>query len=284
MAITNFIPELWSAAVLVPYADALVAGQPSVSNTDYEGEIKAQGDTVRITSISAPSIRAYNKAADITVDDVNDAGQTLEIDQGDYFAFRVNDVDEVQAAGKFDGIAVQEAGRGLALEADAFLLDRMVNGAGSVNATPVDISVDGAAYNTLKSLRLALNKASAPLAGRFVIVSAEFADALLDDPRFVEADKAGTDEGLRNGLVGRALGMDILETNAAPTILDGDDDVIGSQVIAGVPGATTRASQILQTEAIRSEHRFADIVRGLHVYGGRVIRPAGLAVQAVGHA
>ena len=79
MAITNFIPELWSAAVKMPFEKALVFGQPTVANRDYEGTIKQQGDTVNVTTISDPTIKTYDKGSDIEIEDVSDANIKLVI-------------------------------------------------------------------------------------------------------------------------------------------------------------------------------------------------------------
>ena len=287
MAITNFIPELWSAAVQLPFEKALVFGQPSVVNRDYEGQIKQQGDTVNITTIGDPTIKAYDKNADIEVEDLSDGTIKLVIDQGDYFAFRVNDVDKVQAAGDFQGPATQRAGYGLKDKVDRYIAGFAALAAGSggpitanrlgnvsvVNGTGTGKPGAGqtSAWNVLVDLNQKLNEQSVPTDGRYVIVSPSFYSALLMDPRFTRVDASGTSEGLRNALVGRALGFDVLMSNN--TVSASSRNLI----VAGVPGALSFASQIVETEALRSEKRFADIIRGLHVYGAKITRPEGIA-------
>lgn len=287
MAITNFIPELWSAAVQLPFEKALVFGQPSVVNRDYEGQIKQQGDTVNITTIGDPTIKAYDKNADIEVEDLSDGTIKLVIDQGDYFAFRVNDVDKVQAAGDFQGPATQRAGYGLKDKVDRYIAGFAALAAGSggpitanrlgnvsvVNGTGTGKPGAGqtSAWNVLVDLNQKLNEQSVPTDGRYVIVSPSFYSALLMDPRFTRVDASGTSEGLRNGIVGRALGFDVLMSNN--TVSASSRNLI----VAGVPGALSFASQIVETEALRSEKRFADIIRGLHVYGAKITRPEGIA-------
>lgn len=287
MAITNFIPELWSAAVQLPFEKALVFGQPSVVNRDYEGEIKQQGDTVNITTIGDPTIKTYDKTVDIEVEDLSDGTIKLLIDQGDYFAFRVNDVDKVQAAGDFQGPATQRAGYGLKDKVDRYIAgfaNLAVGSGGPITANRLgNVSVvngtgtgkPGAgqttAWNVLVDLNQKLNEQSVPTDGRYVIVSPSFYSALLMDPRFTRVDASGTSEGLRNGIVGRALGFDVLMSNN--TVSASSRNLI----VAGVPGALSFASQIVETEALRSEKRFADIIRGLHVYGAKITRPEGIA-------
>ena len=120
-----------------------------------------------------------------------------------------------------------------------------------------------------------LNRKSVPTTGRYVVVGPDTYSALLMDPRFTRVDASGTDETLRNGIVGRAVGFDVLVSNNAPV-------VSGREVaIAGVPDAFTFASQLVETEALRDPAHFGDIVRGLNVYGASVTRPEGVATAEV---
>lgn len=287
MAITNFIPKLWNSAIQLPYEKALVFGQPSVVNRNYEGTIRQQGDTVNITTIGDPTIKAYDKGADIEVEDLTDGTLKLVIDQGDYFAFRVNDVDAVQAAGDFRSPATQRAAYGLKDKVDTYiasLFNLSAANGGPIAANRLgDVSVingtgtgkpgtgQTTAWNVLVGLQERLNKQNVPTDGRYAIVPPEFLSALLQDPRFTRVDASGTSDGLRNGIVGRAAGFDILMSNNVPTASS------RSLITAGVPGALTFASQLTETEAMRSQGRFADIVRGLNIYGAKITRPEGLA-------
>lgn len=102
MAITNFIPEVWSAAILEALRAKLVF--PSLCNRDYEGDIREAGDTVHITGYDDVTVRKYVRGQAITVDDVNDKeAAVLEINQSDYFAFKVNDLDKAQAKADMTG-------------------------------------------------------------------------------------------------------------------------------------------------------------------------------------
>lgn len=287
MAITNFIPELWAAAVQLPFEKALVFGQPSVVNTKYEGEIKRQGDTVNITTISDPTIRTYDKDADITIEDVTDGTLQLLIDQGDYFAFRVNDIDAVQAAGDFEGPATQRAGFGLKDKVDGFIASLFNVAAASggpaaanrlgnvsvINGTGTGKPGAGqtTAWNVLVDLSNRLNKQNVPSDGRYAIIDPDFLSSLMHDPRFSRVDASGSSETLRNGIVGRAAGFDILVSNNTVKASS------RSLVVAGIPDALTFANQLTQVEAMRSQGRFADIIRGLNVYGAKITRPDAIA-------
>jgi hypothetical protein len=291
MAITNFVSELWAAAVQLPFEKALVFGQPTVANRKYEGQIKQQGDAVNITSVAAPTIRTYDKTADITVEDVTDGTLKLVIDQGDYFAFRVNDIDKVQAAGDFAGPATMQAGTGLRDKVDRFIASLIEGGAASGNKVGrVKVVVGGTGkagagqslpFEVLIRLNEKLNKQSVPSDGRYVVIPPEFLSGLLYDPRFTRVDASGSSEGLRNGIVGRALGFDVLVSNNVPTVGGGGANKDDLVIAAGVPDALTFANQLVEVEALREQARFADMVRGLNVYGAKVTRPEGLATATV---
>lgn len=276
MAITNFIPELWSAAVQVPFERSLVYAQGSVVNRKYEGQISQMGDTVHVTSIADPTIRAYDRTTDLTTEDLDDSSTSLVIDQGAYFSFRVNDVDRVQAAGDFQGPATQRAGYRLKDGLDRYVAGLYTEAENQLGAVEVAKGALGGAYDVLVELSVALTQADCPTDGRYVVVPPEFHGVLQRDDRFVRVDASGTDQTLRNGIVGRAAGFDILLSNNAPTAEGGE-----RVVMAGIPDAISVAEQITQTEALRAQNRFADIVRGLHVYGAQVFEPAGLATALV---
>lgn len=278
MAITNFVPELWSAAVQVPFERSLVYAQGSVVNRKYEGQITQMGDTVHVTSIADPTIRTYDKTTDLTTEDLDDTSTSLVIDQGNYFSFRVNDVDKVQAAGDFQGPATARAGYRLKDGLDTFVGGLYTAAAAANQLGVIEVAKDqsGTAYDILVELSVKLTQADAPTDGRYVVVPPEFHGVLQRDDRFVRVDASGTDNTLRNGTVGRAAGFDILLSNNAPTTAEGE-----RVVQAGIPDAISVAEQITQTEALRAQARFADIVRGLHVFGAQVFEPTGLATALV---
>lgn len=228
MTIANFIPELWSAAVQVPREAALVYAQSTCVNRDYEGQIRQQGDTVHVTSIADVSVRTYDKTTDLTVDDLADSSDELLIDQGDYFNFRVNDIDRVQAAGDFQSPATRSAGYKMAAQIDSFISGRMAAGVDAANRLGVKTITSAAAddaYNLLVDLGTALTEASIPATGRFAVVPPKFYGVLQKSKMFTDAGASGSADTLRNGQVGRAAGFDVLQSNVAPsavrTIADG---------------------------------------------------------------
>jgi hypothetical protein len=277
MAITKFQPEIWSPAILVALRDSLVYG--GLLNRDYEGNISAAGDTVRIIDFGAPATRSYTKNTDISWDLLSDNDRTLVVDQADYFAFTVDDIDRRQALPGFVAQATSDAAHALAQDVDSYLSALLVAGAsndlGEVSVADADEVYD----EVFLPMRTALNRANCPKAGRWVVVSPEISAYVLADPRFIDAS-AAADSGmaLKEGALGRIAGFDVMESNTVPygTTVSTDIDVL-----AGHRMAATFADQIAETEALRLENQFGDGIRGLHLYGAKVVRGGCLATARV---
>ncbi|MFJ9101301.1 P22 phage major capsid protein family protein [Streptomyces sp. NPDC102405] len=282
MSVALFKREVWSAQILASLDNTLVYAQPQVVNRDYEGEITSQGQSVRIVTVGDPSVFSYKSGDTINYEDIDTAGTDLLIDQGDAFAFKLDDVDKAQVAVSPMQATTLKAAQKLADKADAFVASLYTgvapsNVVGTTGAPITLLATPTDAWDkVLIPLRTKLNRANVPTQGRYVIVSPEFTGALLRDDRFDRVDASGSSEGLRNGMVGRAAGFDVLESNVTP-VPTGSVQVIQ----AGYPGAITYADQILETEALRLESTIADAVRGLHVYGSKLLRPEGIAVAYV---
>lgn len=291
MAVDSFIPELWSAKLSSKFEQALVYTQPSVANRDYEGEIKQKGDTVHIGSISDPGVREYDATTEITFDDIETTDQQLVIDQADYFAFKVNDVDKVQAAGDLKSPALDRAAYKMRAKADLHAANLLKAGAhadskvGRVKVVSggTQMAGDGqtTAYDLLVELGLRLDNKDVPEEGRYVVVDPGFIAAVAKDDRFIRVDASGSSDVLRNGVIYRAAGFDILKTTAVPTVGGAGADKNDKVIIAGTPGAFTFAAQITKTEAGRVEKGFDDFVKGLNVYGAKVTLPEGIATATV---
>ena len=275
MAVTTFIPELWSARLLYALEKSHVA--TNLVNRNYEGVIANQGDTVHINSIGAITVKDYTKNTDIAAPDaLTTTDQSLVIDQCKYFNFQVDDVDKVQAAGDLIDTAMGRAAYALADVSDAFLLKTIANGVASANkigakATLTALTASNV-YENIVKMRTLLDKSNVPTTGRTIVVPPEVYALLLLDDRFA---KSGSDSGqnaLLNGMVGRVAGFDVFMSN---NCVSGADGGSGSNtayfvITAQVAAATTYAEQIIKTEGYRMESRFADGVKGLHVYGAKV--------------
>ncbi|MFJ3597906.1 P22 coat protein - protein 5 domain protein [Streptomyces sp. NPDC090126] len=283
MSVRNFVPEIWASRLLVAVRKNLIYAGPTVVNRDYEGEISEAGDTVRITSVSRPAVGNYVPGSTVITPEKLTTGQrTLLVDQSKYWAFSIDDVDKRQAKGGLVPQAMSEAAYSLADTVDQYVagLYTQIQAANFLNAqgSPIDTyTTPTDAYDkVLVPLRTRLTKANVPKAGRYVIVSAEFYASLLLDSRFIKVNESGTEAGLRNGMVGRAAGFDIYESNNIPNPT-GDTQV----VTAGTNAAITFAEQINKTEAYRPESSFSDAVKGLALYGAKVVRPDHLAAAFI---
>lgn len=279
MSITNFVPELWSPEILVNLRESLVYGR--LCNRDYEGEIQQAGDTVHITSFGRPTISTYNKYGTLTYEQLTDDTRALSIDQAKSFSFAVDDVDRRQAIGDFIGTASSDAAFGLAETADIYLAGVMkaaVDGTtNDIGAVSDSLSTNNFYGDVLVEMRTRLTRSKCPQQGRWVVLPPEVLADVLQDSRFINA-QAAADAGmaLHEGAVGRIAGFDVLESINVPTDTTGVYDVIG-----GHPLACTFADQILETEALRLIDFFGDGIRGLHVYGSKVVRPECLAMASV---
>lgn len=275
MAITNFIPEVWSAQLLSSLKKSLIFGSPQVVNRNYEGEIAAAGDTVRITSISRPTVAAYTKnSTTITPENLTDAERSLVIDQSYYFAFEVDDIDlrQAKSGGALMSEAADEAAYSLADTADQYIAG-LFSGVDSANAiSTTSITTAALAKTGLVNLAKKLNEANVPQAGRFVILPPWYVALLVDGSVFGQVDASGSSEGLREGFVTRAFGFNVFMSNNV-TNTTGDD----YRICAGTPAAITFAEQIAKVEAYRPENAFSDALKGLHLYGAKLVRPTGVA-------
>lgn len=277
MSIIRFKPQIWAAVLLSKLEKSLVYGQPNVVNRDYEGEITAGGDSVKITSVSDPTIADYVPGSTvISPENLTDAQRTLVIDQSKYFAFQIDDVDKRQAAGNIMTNVMERAAYKLKDAADQFIasLYTGVTSANNLGTISVTTAAPTDAYSKiLVPLKVALDDSDVPTDGRYVVIPPWLHGRLLLDDRFIKTNEAGTDTGLRNGMVGRAAGFDVLLSNNAP-LVTGDDYA----VLAGTPMAISYAEQINSTEAYRPQSSFSDAVKGLHLYGAKVVYPDALAV------
>lgn len=282
MSINNFIPAVWSAQLLTALRKNLVYA--NLCNRDYEGEISAYGDQVKINSLGDVTVGTYTKNTDMAAaETLTDAQRILLIDQAKYFNFQIDDVDKAQQKPKVMQEAMTNAAYALADKADQYVAGlyteiSATNTMGS-DASAISIAVAAAqgvspAYEKLVDLAIKLDEANVQKEGRWVVIPPWYHGLLLKDSRFISAGTAKTDDVLANGYVGRAAGFDIYTSNNVP-----NTNNALYKVIAGYSGAWSYAEQIAEVEAYRPERRFADAVKGLHLYGAKVTRPLGLALM-----
>lgn len=265
MAITTFIPELWSARLIAALEKAHVAA--NLVNREYEGDIKRQGDTVHINTLTNVAVRAYTKNGSITADTLTTADNQLKVDQANYFNFHVDDIDKVQAAGELVDKAMTNAAYGLSDVADKYILATMASGAATGNQIAKTALTSANVYQKIVEMRTLLDKANVPTAQRAIVIPPEAYGLLLQDARFTGNGGAQGEAAARNGLVGQVAGFEVYISNNLP-YNSGDSS---TTIVAAVPSATAYAEQITETEAYRVENAFADGVKGLMVFGAKVI-------------
>lgn len=278
MAIQNFKPEVWAAELLVALETNLVYAGPGVVNRDYEGEIADMGDTVHVSGVIDPTIGDYVPYTDISFDQPEDTGDTLVISQSKYWGLEADDVDKKQARADFVSEITKRASYKLRDVADRYVGGLMATSVATANVIGTQAITDpAAAYNTLVDLGVLLDEADVPTEQRFAVITPAFHGLLLKDDRFIAAGDAEGAGVRANGLIGTAAGFSLRKSNNAPANPTAD----GKLVIAGHPMATSYAEQIAKTEAARKEKGFADLVKGLHLYGAKVFRPTALAAADV---
>ncbi|WIW27610.1 phage capsid protein [Bacillus inaquosorum] len=279
MALNNFIPTLWSARLLYNLQKNLVYGQPGVINRDYEGEIKNLGDSVTINNIGRVSVGDYTKNADMdSPQTLDDQSRKLVITEMKYFNFQIDDVDKIQQNPKLMDEAMKEAAYALKNKADSFIASQYVNAAHTIGSdTNVVSPTKNDAYEYLVDLSVKLDEADVPEQGRWAVVPPWYEGLMLKDDRFVKAGNMSSEDRLMNGVVGQAAGFLILKSNNAP-VSTPEGGTENHKIIAGHNIAWSYADQAARVEAYRPEKRFADAVKGLHLYGAKVTRPEALAV------
>ena len=273
-----FTPEVWSASILENFHNQAVL--TSLTNREYEGEAKS-GSEVHIAGIVDVKIKDYKTGAlpaasgvgkqprTTTPDTVDATGIDLLIDQEKSFDFLVDDIDRAQSNKSFDEYT-KSAGIGLVEDAETFLTG-LLSTQGTVKtglANPTDWT---SAYNIMLALRGTLTNAKVPMAERVLLVNAEFESFLLSDGSKLTAfDKSNTTEGLREAIIGRVLGFDVVVSSWM--------DNSKPMAIGFHKPSVAYVSQITEVESMRAENTFADRVRGLHVYGGKVVRPSAVQI------
>jgi N4-gp56 family major capsid protein len=286
MALDNFIPTVWSARLLVNLHKALVYGQAGIINTDYEGDIKNAGDTVKIQSFGTVTVGDYAKNSDMAAPQtLQDASQMLAIDQQKYFNFQIDDIDQAQANIQVMNAAMGEAAYAMANVADQFIASKYTdiapcNVLGS-DTTPITVDTTGtaghSAYERLVDLSILLDNGNIPEDGRWVVVPPWIEGLLLKDQRFVSFGTVQSNQRIANRMIGMIAGFNVLKSNNVPNLTNGSSQNV-YQIIAGHSMAWSFADQVSEVMAYRPEKRFADAMKGLHLYGAKVTRPDGLAL------
>jgi hypothetical protein len=270
--VANVISQVWSSKLLLALEKNLIFAQPNVISRDHEPEIRAEGDRVHIHSFSDPTIATYTKNSTvISYEQMTDSRQTLLIDQSKYFALKQEDIEAVQSKPELLDAVVDRASYALAEVADRFVAGLY---SGMTNFTATSQATSSNVYQKVVETRVKLDEKNAPPDNRFIIVPPWVAGLLLQNATFLAASLPST----LNGAIGMVSGMNVLVSNNVPT--SGSAPVV-SHCVAGHARGWGYAEQILNLEALRLEGSFSDGMRGLHVYGGKVLDQDSLHVLRV---
>lgn len=275
MAMTTnvFKPELWSKELtrLLNNYGVMI----DCVNKDYEGEIKNQGDTVHIPGISEITVGTYTEAA-IKYEDLKGKTQELVIDQKKYWALKVDDIDQVQANITLSNKFVNQAKKQIVNTKDAYLHSLGVANVDTQNQLGTVAITDENIYSTLTKMYRMLSRANAiDDSGKgldeknpFLILPPEIVEIVKNSPKATQATNLG-DQTIRRGTILQFAGFDIKQSTVV-------EDNTGFDILAGTSEAITFADQITKTESLRDKDSFSDLVRGLYLYGAKVVQPKAL--------
>ena len=271
-----FIPEIWSKKLNQLLEKNCVMMQ--CVNRNWEGEIKQQGDKVKIITPAPVSVSTLT-SDNITYSSLNPTSQELEIDQKKFFAFKIDDVAKVQSNADIMEAHLANAKKAIEEVQDTYLLGMhtsvTVENTGSSEESPITLD-KSTIYEQFVKLALALKNSDAVSVGAkpWVVINPAIESYLLQSPEFINAYKVA-DDTLREGAIGRIAGMDVL---VSTNLVDVDSKYY---VLAGTNDAITFASQLAKIESLRDKDSFSDLVRGLYLYGAKTVQPKALAKMIV---
>lgn len=272
MAVTNFIQTIWSKEI----QDDLELKCKLVDNClrDYEGDCK-YAQSVKILGVGEPTIGTYNSSTDITIEEMSDRGQTLTIDQANYFAFYVDDINQAQSVPGLKEKYQEKAVHGLAVARDTYVANLIKGVTTAANVTTAAGRTEANVKTAIDSAIVALRERNFDEEGVIEItpdVYNIFKNQLI-------TLSTNNPEYIKKGIVGVYDGFDVIMSNNMAKDTSGATkyaycDIRGKKAIAF-------AGQINEVEALRSEKRFKDIVRGLDTFGSKVIDEARIQVVKV---
>ena len=281
-----FIPEVYSKKVQIALRKAAVA--EAICNTDYMGEISSFGDTVNIIKEPQITVADYTRGLTVTSSNLTDQELVLTIDQAKSFSFKIDDLEKRFSHVNFQAVASYNAAYALRDAMDGNILAAISAGATvttgmGTTSTPIDIGFTGAEVDPLNQMSLAskeLDEANAPEEGRWFVAAPEWYNELANtSSKLLSVDFNAGQGSIRNGLVASGLlrGFQMYKSNNLPTNDLSGASPAGSatapEALFGHISATSAASAMNKVETVRDTTTFSDIVRGLMVWGRKVLRP-----------
>jgi len=281
-----FIPEIYSKKVQIALRKAAVA--EAICNTDYMGEISSFGDTVNIIKEPQIAVADYTRGLAVTSTDLTDQELVLTIDQAKSFSFKIDDLEKRFSHVNFQAVAADNAAYALRDAMDSNILAAISAGATvttgmGTTSVPIDIGFGSGEVDPLNQMSLAakeLDEANAPEDGRWFVAAPEWYNQLANtSSKLLSVDFNAGQGSIRNGLVASGLlrGFQMYKSNNLPT-----NDLTGAnpagtasapEALFGHISGTSAASSMNKVETVRDTGTFSDIVRGLMVWGRKVLRP-----------
>lgn len=280
-----FIPEVYSKKVQIALRKAAVA--EAICNTDYMGEISSFGDTVNIIKEPQISVNDYTRGLAVTSTNLTDQELVLTIDQAKSFAFKLDDLEKRFSHVNFQAIASDNAAYKLRDAMDANIMTAISAGAGvttgmGTTSVPIDIGFGSGEVDPLNQMALAakeLDENNVPEEGRWFVAAPEWYNVLSNTAsKLLTVDFNAGQGSIRNGLVASGLlrGFQMYKSNNLPTNDLSAATPAGSatapEALFGHISAVSAASAMNKVETVRDTSTFSDIVRGLMVWGRKVLR------------
>ena len=299
----NFAPEIFSQKVLKFFRRASVV--EDITNTDYAGEIENFGDTVRIIKEPTVTVSSYTRGSVVNAQDLADDQITMVVDNANAFAFKIDDIEERHSHVNFEALATSSGAFALKRKYDANVLQAMSDGAGLAGAddaslsggltttnsalgtasAPINVETDDAGINLMLLMARTLDDQSVPEENRWFVAPPIFYEKMFQaGNKIAEVQVTGdASSPLRNGLAipGTLAGFRCYKSTALNSPAGTDQvtlsgvatDASENVILAGHMSSTSTASHIAKTEVVRSTESFSDVIRGLHVFGRKVLRP-----------
>lgn len=272
MAITNFIPSIWSETLL-RQLDKEYIGVKNCTR-DFEGEIRGKGSTVKICGIGDITVSDYTKNTDLTAPQVlSDSARTLAINQAKSFNFQIDDIDHAQALPRIMELAMERAAAALADVADKYVYSLYTEASAS-NAIKVEaLTVDNIVDNIIKAREMLLSNGVNSNTPTCLEVSPAVAALLMKAKILNSTDNTSS---IVNGSLGNFIGFEVYVSQNVAV-----DSTGYTKCFARTKRAFAFAEQLNEVEAYRPESRFADAVKGLHLYGAKLVYPNELVLLNV---
>jgi hypothetical protein len=275
MSYANFIPTVWSAKLQRERERDAVAIM--LCNRDFEGQIKEVGDTVKINGVIRPTVGTYIKnATSITPENLNGASTELKIERADYFAFEVDDVDKKQASGNIMDVQMKEANEAMSDSSDDYIYSKYADAGSTITAASLT------SVTTISNIITALKTLWTNKVPKNSEISLEVSPSFL--AKMLQAElvfSTPNDKLMENGYIGRVkqfLGVKVYMTTGIY------NDSTYDYCFMRTKSAIAFADQLDKIEAYRPESSFSDAVKGLHLYGAKVVRPKELVVIKTSYA